>query len=76
MMADLKRRKLLFKIKTQAVNNSSGQWGDERHNTKVDGRMHSGDAKIVNLVGEHLQTKVNNQNGKGMVGIGSRKGKK
>jgi hypothetical protein len=38
--------------------------------------MHSGDAKIVNLVGEHLQTKVNNQNGKGMVGIGSRKGKK
>jgi hypothetical protein len=50
MRADLKRRKLLFKIKTQPTNSGSGQGGDERHNTKVDGRMHSGDAKIADLV--------------------------
>jgi hypothetical protein len=36
MMADLKRIKLLFKATTQPANNSSGQEGDERHNTEVD----------------------------------------
>jgi hypothetical protein len=43
MKADLKGRKLLFKAKTQPVNISRGQGGDERHITKVDRRMHSGD---------------------------------
>jgi hypothetical protein len=38
MMADLKRIKLLFKVKTQPANSSSGQRGDERHNMEVDGR--------------------------------------
>jgi hypothetical protein len=58
MRTDLKRKKeLLFKAKIQPTNISSGQKWNERHNTKVDGRMHNGDAKIVNLVGEHLQTK-------------------
>jgi hypothetical protein len=57
MMADLKRRTLLFKIKIQSANSSSGKGGDKRHNTKVDGRMHSGEAKIANLVEEYLQTK-------------------
>jgi hypothetical protein len=57
MMADLKRRKLLFKAKTQSTNNSSGQKGDKRHNTEVDGQMHSEVGKIVDLVGKHLRTK-------------------
>jgi len=52
MRVDLWRIKLLFKAKTQPVNNSSGQGEDERHNTEVDGRMHSEDAKIADLVGE------------------------
>jgi hypothetical protein len=47
----------LFKAKTQPANNSSGHEGDERHNTKVDERMHSEDAKIVDIVGKHLQIK-------------------
>jgi hypothetical protein len=37
MMIDLKRRKLLFKAKTQLTNSSSGERGDERHNTDMDG---------------------------------------
>jgi hypothetical protein len=49
-MADLRRRKLLFKAKTQPTNNNSGHGGDERHNTKVDGHMHSKEAKIIDLV--------------------------
>jgi len=57
MNADLKRRKLLFKVKTQLTNSSSGQRGDERYNTEIDGWMHSGDAEIVDLVGKYLQTK-------------------
>jgi 5-hydroxyisourate hydrolase-like protein (transthyretin family) len=36
--------------------------------------MHSGDAKIADFIGEHLQTKEKNQNGRGRVGAGSRKG--
>jgi hypothetical protein len=60
MRAYLKRRKLLFKIKTQPANNSSGQEGDDQHSTKVDGRMHNGEAKIADLVGEHLQIKEKN----------------
>jgi hypothetical protein len=27
------------------------------HNTSVNGRMHSSEAKITNLIGKHLQTK-------------------
>jgi hypothetical protein len=44
---------------------------------KVDGRMHNEDAKIADLVGEHLQTKEEkkNQIGRERVGAGSRKGK-
>jgi hypothetical protein len=57
MRANLWKRKLLFKGKTQPANSSSDHGGDERHNTEVNGRMHSGDAKIADLVGEHLQTK-------------------
>jgi len=57
MKAYLKRRKLLIKVKTQSANNSSGQEGDDRHTTEVDGRMHSGEAKIADLIREHLQIK-------------------
>jgi hypothetical protein len=57
MRADLKRIKLLFKTKTQPINNNSGQGGDECHNTEEDEWMHSGDAKIADMVGEHFQTK-------------------
>jgi hypothetical protein len=55
MMANLKRekKKLLFKAKTQPAN-SSNQGGDERHIMEVDGRMHNEDAKIADIVGEHL----------------------
>jgi hypothetical protein len=74
MKANLKRRKLLFKAKTQLVNSCSGQVGDERHSTKVDGLMHSEDAKNADLGGEHLQRKEKNQNGRERLGVGSRKG--
>lgn len=57
MRIDPKRRKLLFKAKTQSANNRSGQRGDERHSTEVDRWMHNGEAKIANLVRKHLQTK-------------------
>jgi hypothetical protein len=57
MMADLWRRKLLFKAKTQPANNSSGHGGYERHNTEVGGWMHSGETKIADMIGEHLQKK-------------------
>jgi hypothetical protein len=50
-------KKLLFKIKTQLANSSRGHERDEQHNTEVDERMRNGDAKIVDLVEEHLQTK-------------------
>jgi hypothetical protein len=35
MKTDLKRRKLIFKTKTQLTNSSSGQGGDEQNNTNV-----------------------------------------
>jgi hypothetical protein len=57
MRINLWRGKLLFKAKTQLQNSSSGHGGDERHNMKVDERMHSGKAKIADVVGKHLQTK-------------------
>jgi hypothetical protein len=38
--------------------------------------MYNGDAKIADLVSERLQTKEENQNGREMVGGGSRKGKR
>jgi hypothetical protein len=57
MIANLWRRKLLFKAQTQAANNSNNHGGYERYNTEVDGQMHIGDAKITNLIGKHLQTK-------------------
>jgi hypothetical protein len=56
MRADIKRIKLLFKAKIQPAKSSSSQGGDERHNTVVYGCMHSGEAKITDLIGEHLQT--------------------
>jgi len=54
MMADIKRIKLLFKAKTQPINSSSDQERDERHNAEVDGRVHSGVAKIADLVEKYL----------------------
>jgi hypothetical protein len=57
MRADVKRIKLLFKTKTQPANSSSGQRGDEWHNTEVCERMHNEEVKIANLIGEHLQPK-------------------
>jgi murein tripeptide amidase MpaA len=33
----------------------------EQDDTKVNGRMHSEDAKIVDMVGEHVQTKEKNR---------------
>jgi hypothetical protein len=57
MRVDLERKKLLFKTKNtnkQSASNS-GRRGDEQHNTVEGGRMHSGDAKVANLVGEHLK---------------------
>jgi hypothetical protein len=65
MRTDLKRRKLLFKAKMQLVNNSIIQRGVERHNTNIDERKHSGDAKIADLVREHLQTKEKTRMGGG-----------
>jgi hypothetical protein len=65
MSANQKRRKRLFKAKTQLANRSSGQGGDVRHNTEVNGQMNSGEAKITNRVGEHLQTKENTRIGGG-----------
>jgi hypothetical protein len=57
MRADLWRRKLLLKVKMQPANSNSNHGWDERHNTEVNGRMHSEDAKIADMVGVHLQTK-------------------
>jgi hypothetical protein len=57
MRANIWKIKLLFKTKTQPVNSSSGHGGVERHNIEVDGRMHSEEAKIVDLVRKHPQTK-------------------
>jgi hypothetical protein len=64
-MVDLKRRKLLFEAKTQPTNNSRCQGGDERHIMEVDGRMHSRNVKIANLVGKHLQAKEKTKMGGG-----------
>jgi hypothetical protein len=57
MRADLWRRKLSFKAKTQPGKSINNHREDERHNTEVNGRMHSGEAKIADLVREHLQIK-------------------
>jgi hypothetical protein len=75
MRADLKRIKLLFKAKIQAAITSNGQGGDERHSIEVDRRMHSGEAKIADLVGEKRTptNKIKNQNGRGRVRAESRK---
>jgi len=56
MRANLWRRKLLFKVKIQLANNSSGHGRYERHNTEVGGWMRNGETKIPNIVREHLQT--------------------
>jgi hypothetical protein len=56
-MAELKKIKLLFKAKTQPAAVVNGYRGNKRHITDVDGQMHSGYAKIVDLIGEHIQTK-------------------
>jgi hypothetical protein len=57
MMTNLKKRKHLFKTKTQPANNSSGHGEDEPYSTDVDEHMHSEDAKITVLIRAHLQTK-------------------
>jgi hypothetical protein len=76
MRVDLNRRKLLFKAKTQPVNNSSSQGKDEWHSMEVDGLMHSIKAKIDDLIKEHLQTKEKTRMvGGGWVGAGGRKEK-
>jgi len=62
--ANLKRRKLLFKAKTQLATSNSEQGGNERYNTVVDGQMHNGDAKIADLVKKTLTNKRKNQNGR------------
>jgi hypothetical protein len=54
MRANIKRKKLFFKAKTQPTNSSSDQERDERHNTEVDGRVYSGVAKIADLVEKYL----------------------
>jgi hypothetical protein len=64
MRASLKKRKLIFKEKTQPANNSSDQGRDERHSTDVNERMHRGDAKIADLVGKHLQTREKTKMGR------------
>ena len=56
MRANLERTNLLFKTNKQTTSNSNGQGGDERHNIVEDGRMHSGEAEIADLVRERLQT--------------------
>jgi hypothetical protein len=55
MRTNLKRKKLLFKAKTQLTNSCSGHGRDERHSTKVDGLMHSREAKIADMDGEHYK---------------------
>jgi hypothetical protein len=64
MRANLKRIKLLFKVKTQPSSSDNSQGGDERQNTEVDGQMHSEEAKFADLVGEHLQTKEKTRMGR------------
>jgi hypothetical protein len=59
MRADLKRTNLLFKTKginKQPTNRSSGWGGDEWHNTVEGGWTYSGEGKVADLVGKHLQT--------------------
>jgi hypothetical protein len=61
-MRYLQRRNLLFKTKNtnkQPASSSSGWRGDEQHNTVEGGRMHDGEAEVVDLVGKHLQTLKN-----------------
>jgi hypothetical protein len=65
MRADLSRRKLLFKAKSQPANSSICYGGDAQYNTEVDERMHREDVKITDLVGEHLQTKEKTRMGDG-----------
>jgi hypothetical protein len=57
MRANLWRKNLLFKAKSQLANSRSGYEGYERHNIEVGGQMHSGETKIADLVGEHLKKK-------------------
>jgi hypothetical protein len=71
MMTNLWRVKLLFKAKIQPANSSNSHGGDERHNTEVDGQMHSRNAKIIDLVGKYLKKKKI-QNGREMVKAESR----
>ena len=59
MIEDLERIHLLFKTKNtnkQLANSNSNRGGDERHNTVEGEQTHSKDAKVANLIGEHLQT--------------------
>jgi hypothetical protein len=59
MQAYPERRNLLFKSKNtnkQLVRSRSGQREDEQYNIVEGGRMHSREAEVTDLVGEHLQT--------------------
>jgi hypothetical protein len=81
MKADLEReRNFLFKTKNinkQPASSSSGRGGDELHNSVEGGRMHSEEANIADLVGEHLQIlKKTKTKGVGRVRAESRRGKR
>ena len=41
------------------------QGGDEQHNLVKGGQIHSKEAEVINLVGEHLQTKRKRKEKKG-----------
>jgi hypothetical protein len=73
-MTDLKRRKLLFKAKTQPANSSNGHEVDERHNIEVDGQMLSGEAQLL-IWSENTYKQKKNQNRRNRVGARSRKRK-
>jgi hypothetical protein len=49
--------KTLIQSKKYESANSSCHRRYERHNTEVDGRMHSEDAKIADMIGKHLKKK-------------------
>jgi hypothetical protein len=42
------------KYKQTTASRSSDRGGDEQHNTAEGGRTHSGEAKVVDIVEEHL----------------------
>jgi hypothetical protein len=76
MRVDLERRNLLFKTKNtnkQLASNNNDREGDERHNMVKGGRMLRRETKVVDLVGEYLQT-YNEK--KKRIGAESRRGRR